>query len=110
MRSALETLSHRLLLEAGRLSAALKELDAQAAGGFLAQVNSTLELLQSLDPEGSTARDLQVTGAPPSSRSWPAPAWSFVEFSQSPLSGLLPPNANATFVRDVLHHTWGLTS
>ena len=107
LRWALDTLAKRFTREAALFASALGDFNAESAGFHLAQLNQALELLQPLDPTGEIARGLHIPGAPPADRSWPAAAWSFVEFAESPLSGLLPPDADERYVRDVLYNAWG---
>lgn len=108
LRWALTELSRRFTSEITQFSSALQSGDVESAGQHLAQVNQALELLQPLDPHGDVSRSLSIPGAPPTGQTWPAPAWSFVEFAESPLSGLLPSGADEPFVRDVLYSAWGI--
>ena len=110
IRWALTTLAERFARETAQMAAALAERDTDTAGAHLAHVNQALELLQPLDPTGDLARSLAISDSPPIGRTWPAPAWSFVEFSESPLSGLLPSNADERFVRDLLFSAWGVSA
>lgn len=102
LRAALDTLSQRLLQEAGKLRAALHAYDPQAGGYYLARVNEVLDLLHSVDPGGETARRLGVAVAPPVGRIWPTPCWTLYEFAESPLSGLLPAEADDEFLAEVV--------
>lgn len=108
LAAALEALSTRLRREIGALSVALDLHDLPEAGLRLARVNQLLELIHSVDAAGDFARQLRITGAPPPGRHWPATAWSVVEFAASPLSGLLPPNADEAFVRKLIYEAWGM--
>ncbi|HXG23659.1 MAG TPA: hypothetical protein VNJ09_03815, partial [Chthonomonadales bacterium] len=97
LRAALDALGCRLLQEVANLRAALHRHAVEEAGFCLAQVNQIVELLRSVDPAGDLARQLQTEAAPPEGRSWPASAWSVVEFMESPFSALLPPDADDAF-------------
>jgi hypothetical protein len=108
LRAALDALSSRLLQEAASLRAALQRHAVEEAGFCLAQVNQIVELLRSVDPTGDLARQLQIEAAPPEGRTWPASAWSVVEFMESPFSALLPPNVDDAFVHDLLYAAWGI--
>lgn len=108
LRAALDALGCRLLQEAASLRAALHRHAVEEAGFCLAQVNQIVELLRSVDPAGDLARQLQTEAAPPEGRPWPASAWSVAEFMESPLSALLPPDADDAFVRDLLYAAWGV--
>ena len=108
LRWALQTLAQRFSREVTDFAAALSEYDTETAGLHLAQLNQALELLQPLDPAGDISRGLQVSGAPPDGKPWPSPAWSFVEFAESPLSGLLPADADESLVRNLLYRAWGM--
>lgn len=99
---ALDTLGRRLLQEAGKLRAALQSFDASAGGHYLARVNEVLELLQSVDPGGESARRFGVPVAPPVGRVWPAPCWTVYELAESPLSGLLPADADDVFLAEIV--------
>jgi hypothetical protein len=110
LRWALATLTQRFSREVSAFAAALAQRETESAGFHLAQVNQALELLQPLDPAGDLSRGLGVAGAPPPGQPWPAAAWSFVEFSESPLSGLLPSDADEPFLREVLYNAWGIPS
>ena len=109
LRWALATLTRRFTEQTAQFASALGSWDAESAGYHLAQLNQALELLQPLDPSGDVARGLDLPDAPPSGRAWPSPAWSFVEFAESPFSGLLPNGAGESYVREVLYGAWGLT-
>jgi len=102
LRAALETLGARLLAESGKLAAACRGHDAEDSGYYLARVNQVLELLESVDPGGETARRLQTVGAPPDGRSWPLPVWTTYELAESPLGGLLPSDADEQFAAAVI--------
>ena len=110
LRWALTTLTQRFSQEAALFASSLAAWDAESAGRHLAQLNQALELLQPLDPTGDLARSLEIKDAPPTGRAWPSPAWSFVEFAESPLSGLLPHGAGESYVREVLYSSWGLAT
>lgn len=110
LRWALTTLTQRFTQEAAQFAAALGAWNAESAGYHLAQLNQALELLQPLDASGDLSRSLKIKDAPPEGRAWPSPAWSFVEFAESPLSGLLPAGAGEPYVREVLYSAWGLAS
>lgn len=107
LRTVLDTLAGRLLLEAGRMRAAVQDDDADLAGFHLAHINQLLDILQSVDPAGDLARQLGTRAAPPPGRAWPAAAWSAVELAESPFSGLLPPSAGEEYYRQVLRAAWG---
>lgn len=108
LRMALDALGCRLLQEAASLRASLHRHAVEEAGFCLAQVNQVVELLHSVDPTGDLARQLQTQAAPPEGRSWPASAWSVVEFMESPFSALLPPDADDAFVHNLLYAAWGV--
>jgi hypothetical protein len=91
-----------LLEESGKLAVACRGRDAEESGYYLARVNQVLELLESVDPGGETARRLQTMGAPPVGRSWPMPVWTTFELAESPLSGLLPADADERFAADLM--------
>jgi len=97
LRAALNTLGDRLLHESGKLAAALTLRDPTEAGYYLARINQVLELLRAVDPQGDIARRLRTTASPPIGSRWPPTAWSVYEFAESPISGLLPPNADERF-------------
>ncbi|HSV73411.1 MAG TPA: hypothetical protein VLH79_06605 [Chthonomonadales bacterium] len=107
LRTVLDTLGGRLLLEAGRMRAAVLGDDADLAGFHLAHINQLLDILQSVDPAGDLARQLGTRAAPPDGRTWPAATWSAVELAESPLSGLLPPTADGAYYRQLLRAAWG---
>jgi hypothetical protein len=109
LRAALDSLGCRFLQEMGSLRTSLAANDIEQSGFHLAHVNQLLELLRDIDPDGKTSRKLGSIAAPPPGRSWPASCWSVVEFAGSPISGLLPPKADETFVRDLLYAAWGVT-
>jgi hypothetical protein len=106
LRAAITSLCGRLIRELEGMSTAMRRRDAERAGFCLAQVNETLDLLQSVDPSGDTARGLSIAGAPPAGRRWLDAAWSLLEFAESPLSGLLPRDADDTFAREVVRAAW----
>lgn len=108
LRWALTALTQRFALEIARFASALAARDAESAGIHLAQVNQALELLQPLDPTGELARELGLPDSPPPGKRWPSASWSFIEFAESPLSGLLPSGADERFVREVLYSAWGV--
>jgi hypothetical protein len=108
LRAALDALGGRLAQEVGRMGAAMQAGEIEEAGFYLAHVNQILELLRSIDPSGDLARQLGTSGAPPEGRAWPATAWSVVEFAESPLSALLPPDAGEPCVRNLLYAAWGV--
>jgi hypothetical protein len=109
LRAALDSLACRLLQEMGSLRAALAAKDVEQGGFHLAHVNQVLDLLRDIDPEGEVSRRLGTRAAPPAGRSWPASCWSVVEFATSPISGLLPAQADESFARDLLYAAWGVT-
>lgn len=102
LKAALDTLSSRLLEEAGKLKAAVQMYDAQEAGYYLVRVNQILELLHSVDPGGETARRYGLALAPPTGRTWPTACWTLYELAESPLSGLLPAEADEEFAREIV--------
>jgi len=102
LSSAVDTLGKRLLEEAGKLRSAFAAGDVQDSGYYLARVNHVLELLLSVDPRGDVSRRYQASTAPPPGRTWPSPCWTLYDFAESPLSGLLPPNADDTFAAHVV--------
>jgi len=102
LKAALDTLSARLLEEAGKLKAAVQMYDAQEAGYYLVRVNQILELLHSVDPGGETARRYGLALAPPAGRTWPTACWTLYELAESPLSGLLPAEADEEFARGIV--------
>lgn len=102
LKTALDTLGSRLLEEAGRLRSALEGGQPEDGGYYLARVNHLLEILGSMDPGGETARRLGVTAAPPEGRSWPRACWTLYEFAESPLSGLLPADADEMYAAAVI--------
>jgi hypothetical protein len=108
MRGALENLCTRLLQEMGAMRKALEAGDTEAAGYALAQTNEVLELLYTLDPTGDLARQNELPAAPPIGRTWPLSCWSMVELAESPLSALLPHNADLEMVREMLYAAWGV--
>jgi hypothetical protein len=99
----------RLDLELAQLATLLRVKAMEPAGACLANVNRTLELLLSIDPQGNQARRQNHPGAPPPGRTWPSPVWSVLEFAQSPLSGLLPPDADVDLVRALMYASWGVS-
>jgi hypothetical protein len=107
--AAISELSSRLALQASALREALSAKDVRASGERLARLNHSLELLRSVDPRGDQARRFGIPGAPPLGRSWPTTTWSVYEFAESPLSGLLPPDADQEFVHSVLYASWGVS-
>jgi len=107
LRTAIDAVAGRMLEDAGRLRAALAARDATLAGLYLARVNASLELLESIDPGAALATELGAACAPPPGRAWPSPAWSLVELAESPLSGLLPAGLGDGFVREMLLAAWG---
>jgi hypothetical protein len=108
LRTAISDLAQRLAGQASELGIALSARDVDASGVHLARLNHILELLHSIDPDGEQARRMQVVGAPPAGRSWPGTTWSVFEFAESPVSGLLPPEADQEFVNSVLYASWGV--
>lgn len=102
LRTALDKLGSRLLEETGKLRAALALYDSRESGYYLARVNEILELLQSVDPGGETARRFGMEVAPPAGRSWPPACWTLFELAESPLSGLLPHDADERFAQEVV--------
>lgn len=108
VRAAIEAMVERMLLAAAQLEAALRNRSAALAGRKLAQLNEALELLRSADADAGLARRLGINGAPPEGQTWPSPAWSVAEFAASPLSGLLPQDADENFARAVVYAAWGV--
>ena len=108
VEGALETLSNRLVQEVTAMSAALRIYDADEGGFRLAHVNQLLELLGTLDVDGSVSRDAGIRSAPPPGRAWPGTAWSVVEFADSPFSSLVPAGADEQFVRRLMYSAWGV--
>lgn len=102
LKTALQTLGTRLLEEAGKLRAALHAYDTQDSGYYLARVNHVLELLLSVDPQGEVSRRFSLPMAPPAGRTWPNPCWTVYEMAESPLSGLLPQDADDEFLSGVM--------
>src|SRR5258708_9999606 len=100
----------RLHKEMAQFATLLMVHAIEPAGASLAEINRTLELLNSIDPRGDQARKLKDPGAPPLGRTWPAPTWSVVEFTESPLSGLLPPHAEENRVRRLPYSPWASLS
>ncbi len=97
LRTAVMTLGDRLLQESGKLAHALNGHDAVEGGYYLCRVNQVLDLLNAVDPRGDLARSLKTPVAPPPGHSWPRATWSFYEFAESPISGLLPNDADEAF-------------
>lgn len=102
LRAAVMTLGDRLLQEAGKLAHALNSHDAAEGGYYLFRVNQVLDLLNAVDPRGDLARSLKTPVAPPAGHTWPRAAWSFYEFAESPISGLLPGDADDAFCAAVV--------
>jgi hypothetical protein len=109
MKKALITLSSRLDREMILYSQALRRNDVTLSGLHLSHINQILELLHSIDPQGDASRYFGIPGAPPGEKTWPSAAWTFREFAESPLSGLLPPRADDVFVREILYSAWGVS-
>lgn len=108
LRDAIQSLVSQLSRELGNLRGSLHQRSAVDAGQYLARVNRVLELLQSVDGHGNTARSLGIKGSPPLGRAWPQPAWSAPELAESPIGALLPLDAGEPFMRDLLYATWGV--
>lgn len=106
LRAAIDSLGRRLLPEVHKLQGAMQEGNAVDAGYYLSHVNQLLELLRSIDPGGDQARTLGAGNAPPVGKPWPSPAWSVVEFAESPFSALLPSNRDIFFVREMMYCSW----
>ena len=109
LTGALRDMIVRLNSEVAQFATLLSVRAVEPAGLCLANINRTLEILASIDHKGDQARTLNEAGAPPPGRTWPAPAWSVVEFAESPLSGLLPPDADEEMVRAMMYSAWGVT-
>jgi hypothetical protein len=109
LRAALDSLGRRFSQEAGQFRTAALQMDSEEAGFHLAHVNQILELLSSIDPRAETARQLGTSFAPPRGRTWPGTTWTVAELMESPLSGLLPEDADERFVREILYASWGVT-
>lgn len=108
VRAAIGAMVERMLLAAAQFEAALRDRSAVLAGRKLAQLNEALELLRSADADAALARRLGLYGAPPEGQGWPAPVWSVAELAASPLSGLLPQDADESFARAVVYAAWGV--
>ncbi|NLI01545.1 MAG: hypothetical protein GX446_18875 [Chthonomonadales bacterium] len=102
LRAALNTLGDRLLQEAGKLAAAFRALDVDESGYHLARINQVLELLHAVDPSGELARKHGTVAAPPTGVRWPKPVWCLYDFAESPLSGLVPVEADDLFCAAVV--------
>jgi hypothetical protein len=102
LRTAIGTLGERLLQETGKLAQALQMHDAAEGGYYLSRVNQVLDLLHAVDPRGDLARSLATPFAPPQGRTWPRAAWSLYDFAESPISGLLPADADAAFCAAII--------
>ena len=102
LTAALNSLGDRLLHETGKLAAAFRGGDIAESAYYFAKVNEVLELLCAVDPTGDLARRHHTVAAPPPGLRWPAPAWCLYDFAESPLSGLLPPEADDRFSSAVL--------
>lgn len=109
LTGALRDMILRLNNELSQFATLLSVRAVEPAGACLANINRTLELLASIDPHGEQARRLNEAGAPPPGKTWPVPAWSVVGFAESPLSGLLPDNADEEMVRGIMYAAWGVT-
>lgn len=106
MKSALNSLVEKLRLEITSFQTSLEDSDSEQAGFSLVKINHILDLLNSLDPEGSIARSLKIEFCPPQDRTWPKSVWSVVELAESPLSGLFPPQSDDLFIREILNAAW----
>jgi hypothetical protein len=109
LRVALTTLGSRLIDEVARMGAAMRSGDADSAGFYLAHTNQVLELLGTIDPTGDLSREYGTENAPPLGRTWPSTAWSVAEFAQSPMSAMLPADADEEFVQDLVYASWGVS-
>jgi hypothetical protein len=108
LAAAVSALAQRFAEETAALAMALSDRDVDEAGFRLAHVNQILELLGTIDPRGDVARNASLRSAPPAGRTWPRTAWSLSELADSPLSALLPGDAQENFVRRLLYAAWGV--
>ncbi len=106
LKKALESLVAKLRSEIISFQVSLEETDTEQAGFSLVRINHVLDLLNSLDPEGSISRSLQIDFHPPQDSPWPKSVWSVAELAESPLSGLFPPQADDMFIREILNAAW----
>ncbi len=106
LKMALESLVAKLRSEIISFQVSLEDLDTEQAGFSLVRINHVLDLLNSLDPEGSISRSLQIVLHPPQDSSWPKSVWSVAELAESPLSGLFPSQADDMFIREILNAAW----
>jgi hypothetical protein len=106
LKMALESLVAKLRTEIISFQVSLEDSDTEQAGFSLVRINHLLDLLNSLDPEGSVSRSLRIDFHPPQDTPWPKSVWSVVELAESPLSGLFPPQADDMFIREILNAAW----